>query len=273
MPWFAHAARLTNLIEIGRRGEIRGSVLPGLKVTMRFYFKVGLVVVTSNCGITAEYGVDKSVNTSAAHVCAFWETKSLCKNAKCDAYALFCDTNSHNRRAEDRPWVGFFLKEFLPTPTTLDQTPSDYNYAGLVVAAVFKISSKYVVITRLHARGRTLGLPKLLKCINKAQPEWNRSRSHLQSEWNRSRSHFIKKHSSGADILGCQAEARGSWAQFGGGHNMPCPPRFFLFRFYFWRGFKNKSYVCHVLCEELFMSDGRLHIAKFMLKQSLVWYH
>jgi len=27
------------------------------------------------------------------------------------------------------------------------------------------------------------------------------------------------------------------------------------------------------LCEELFMLDGRLHIAKFMLKQSLVWYH
>ena len=40
-----------------------------------------------------------------------------------------------------------------------------------------------------------------------------------------------------------------------------------------WRGFKNKSDVCHVLCEELFMLDGRLHIAKFMLKQSLVWYH
>jgi len=38
---------------------------------------------------TAECGVYKSVNTSAAHVCAFCETKSLCKNAKCDAYALF----------------------------------------------------------------------------------------------------------------------------------------------------------------------------------------
>jgi len=33
-------------------------------------------------------------------------------------------------------------------------------------------------------------------------------------------------------------------------------PHFFLFRFCIWRGFKNKSDVCHVLCEELFMSDG-----------------
>jgi len=54
-----------------------------------------------------------------------------------------------------------------------------------------------------------------------------------------------------------------------GGHNIPCPP-LFLFRFCIWRGFKTKSYVCHVLCEELFMLDGRPHIAKLMLKQSLV---
>jgi len=26
-------------------------------------------------------------------------------------------------------------------------------------------------------------------------------------------------------------------------------------------------------CEELFMLDGKPHIAKLMLKQSLVWYH
>jgi len=58
-----------------------------------------------------------------------------------------------------------------------------------------------------------------------------------------------------------------------GGHNMPCPPNFFLFTFCMWRGFKNKSDVCHVLCEELFMLNGRPHIAKLMLKQSLVWYH
>jgi len=36
-------------------------------------------------------------------------------------------------------------------------------------------------------------------------------------------------------------------------------PHFFLFRFCIWRGLKNKSDVCHVLCEELFMSDGRPH--------------
>jgi len=37
---------------------------------------------------------------------------------------------------------------------------------------------------------------------------------------------------------------------------------FLLFRFCIWRGFKNTSDVCHVVCEELFMLDGRLHIAK-----------
>jgi len=46
-------------------------------------------------------------------------------------------------------------------------------------------------------------------------------------------------------------------------------PHFFFFRFWIWRGFKNEI-VCHVLCEELFMLDGRSHIAKLMLKQSLV---
>jgi len=95
---------------------------------------LGLPLVTSNCGITAECSVSKSVNTTAAHICAFCETKSLCKNAKCDAYGLFRCTNSHNWRAEDQPEVGYFLKEFLPTPTTLDQTPSDYP--DLVVVAV-----------------------------------------------------------------------------------------------------------------------------------------
>ena len=42
-----------------------------------------------------------------------------------------------------------------------------------------------------------------------------------------------------------------------------------LFRICIWRSSKNKSDVCHVLCEVLFMLD----IAKLMLKQSLVWYY
>ena len=32
-------------------------------------------------------------------------------------------------------------------------------------------------------------------------------------------------------------------------------PHFFLFLFCIWKDFKNKSDVCHVLCEELFMLD------------------
>ena len=71
-------------------------------------FMLGLVLLTSDCGNIAECSVSKSVNTSAAHICAFCETKYWCKNAKCDAYGLFRGTNSHNRRAEDQPEVGFF---------------------------------------------------------------------------------------------------------------------------------------------------------------------
>ena len=55
-----------------------------------------------------------------------------------------------------------------------------------------------------------------------------------------------------------------------GGTQYAMSPHFFLFRFCIWRGFKNKSDVCHVLWEELFMLDGRPHITKLMLKQSLV---
>jgi len=47
---------------------------------------------------------------------------------------------------------------------------------------------------------------------------------------------------------------------------MPCLPTFL---FCMWRGFKNESDVCYVLCEELFMLDGRLHIAKLTLKLTL----
>ena len=61
---------------------------------------------------------------------------------------------------------------------------------------------------------------------------------------------------------------------FSGGGDIICHvPHFFLLRWCIWRGFKNKSNACHVLCKELFKLDGRLYIAKFMFKQSLVWYH
>jgi len=39
-------------------------------------------------------------------------------------------------------------------------------------------------------------------------------------------------------------------------------PTLFRFTFCTRRGFQNKSDVFHVLCEELFISDGRLHIAQ-----------
>jgi len=90
-----------------------------------------------------------------------------------------------------------FLKEFLPTPITQDQTPSDFDYADLIVVAVFKLRSKYMGITRSLATRRTLGIPKLLNCINKAQPE---------------RSHVMKKHSSGAGAMLTETESSGAGA-------------------------------------------------------------
>ena len=54
------------------------------------------------------------------------------------------------------------------------------------------------------------------------------------------------------------------------GYYVLSPPNIFLFRFCIWRGFKNKSDICHVLCEELFMFDV-VHIAKLMLIQGLAW--
>jgi len=32
-------------------------------------------------------------------------------------------------------------------------------------------------------------------------------------------------------------------------------PTLFFYSFCIWNGFKNKSHVCHVLCEELFILD------------------
>jgi len=58
------------------------------------------------------------------------------------------------------------------------------------VVAVFKISSKYVGITRSLATRRILGIPKLLKCINKTLQDPERSRSHVKKtqlrSWSRS---------------------------------------------------------------------------------------
>ena len=144
---------------------------------------LGLVLVTLDCGITTECSVNKSVNTTVAHIYAFCETKPLCINAivwRLRTFSWHKQSQSASRRS-DRSWI-FFLIIFLSTPTTLDQTPSDYP--GVVVVAV--LIQNYVGITRSLATRRTRGTPKLLKCINKAQPKpepWNnktqlRGRSH-----------------------------------------------------------------------------------------------
>ena len=151
---------------------------------------LGLPLVTSNCGITAECSVNMSVNTTAAHICAFCETKSLWKNAKCDAYGLFRGTNSHNRQAEDQPEVVFFKRIFT---ASYYSRPNSFRLPR--PGSGSSIGSKYVEITPSLATRRTLGTPKLLKCINKAQPE-------------RSWSHVLKKHSSGSGAISFLQELR-----------------------------------------------------------------
>jgi len=78
-------------------------------------------------GLWNQCGVDKLVNTSAAHVCAFARLSPCAKTESVMLTHFFCGTNSHNRQAEDQPGVRVFLKDFLPTLTTLDQIPSDYT--------------------------------------------------------------------------------------------------------------------------------------------------
>ena len=58
-----------------------------------------------------------------------------------------------------------------------------------------------------------------------------------------------------------------------GGGDITCyvSPHIFLFWFCIQKGFKNKNDICYIFFEELFMLNGRPHIAKLMLKQSLVW--
>jgi len=114
--------------------------------------------------------VDKSVNTSAAH---FARLSPCAKTQNVMLTPFFVAQTVTIGEQKISPRI--FFKGFLPTPTTPGQAPSDY--ADLVVVAVLKISSKCVGITRSLATRRTLGIPKLLNCINKAQPE--RSRRHV----------------------------------------------------------------------------------------------
>jgi len=52
------------------------------------------------------------------------------------------------------------------------------------------------------------------------------------------------------------------------------PPTFFSLGFVFGEVSKRKvMFVMFCVIDELFMLDGRPHIAMLMLKQSLMWYH
>jgi len=63
--------------------------------------------------------------------------------------------------------------------------------------------------------------------------------------------HWLRPH--GRNLVGDTGDVTPNFFKWGG-HNMRCPP-LFLFRFCIWRSSKNKSDVCHVLCEVLIMLD------------------
>jgi len=58
-----------------------------------------------------------------------------------------------------------------------------------------------------------------------------------------------------------------------GGHNMPCPLTFLSLGFVVREVSKIKVMFVAFYVKRFQMLDGRPHIAKLMLKQSLVWYH
>ena len=160
---------------------------------MRFYFKLGLVLVTLWKLLPSVVWASQS----ALVQCMFVHFARLSPCAKALSVTLthffvaWTVTISEHRISLESA----FWKEFLPSLTTLDQPPS--NYAGLVVAAVFKISSKYVGIICSLATRRTLDILKLLKCINKAYPE---------QSW----SHIMKRHSS--RVIVTKEHSAGAWA-------------------------------------------------------------
>jgi len=141
------------------------------------------------------------------------------QKAKCDAYTLFCGTNSHTRRAEDQPGVGIFLKEFLTTPTSPNQTPSESDYTDLIVVAVFK-HSRYIT-------GRAAYVMRLFWTVP-SRCTW----AHIGGGHGGHVPQFLRW----GDII-CHV------------------PPLFLFRFCIWRSSKSKSDVCHVVREVLFMLD------------------
>jgi len=79
------------------------------KDTKRFYF-----IVTSDCGITAECSVNKLVNTAAAHVCAFCETKSLYKNKSVRLTDFFVAQTVTVGEQKISSKSDIFLKNFYP---------------------------------------------------------------------------------------------------------------------------------------------------------------
>ena len=172
-----------NLIEIGRNR-----------------FMLGRVLVTSCCGITAECSVNKSVKTTAAHICAFCETETLWKNAKCDAYGL---------QKKISPYRIFFKLNF---------TDSYYSIPNSFLlhrpGSGSSISSKYNGVTRSLDTRKTLEIPKLLKCMNKAQPEPCYKKTQLRS-W----SQFIFTRAPQPEQLSssicCRAMAGQIWPEMG----------------------------------------------------------
>ena len=77
---------------------------------------------------------------------------------------------------------------------------------------------------------------------------------------------------SASDLFGGRHGERVPSTLSGRGISHAMTPTFFSSGFVFGE-VSEISDVCHVLCEELFMLDGRLYIAKSMLKQSLLLYY
>ena len=134
----------------------------------------------------------RSQSTPTQRIFVHFVRLSLCKNAKCDVCGLFVVQTFTIGEQKINPKWEFFKRIF---------TDSDYSRPNSFrlprSASGSSITSKYAGIARSFATRRTLGIPKLLMCINKAQPE---------------RIHVIKKHISGAGAMLTKKESSGAAA-------------------------------------------------------------
>jgi len=117
LPWFARAARQINLIEIGRKR-----------------FMLGLVQVTSDCGITAECIVWTSQSIPPQRIFAHFVGLGPCAKTQSVTLTDFFVAQTFTIGEQKISPKSVIFKRIFTDYYYSGQTP--YDYPGLVVVAV-----------------------------------------------------------------------------------------------------------------------------------------